>query len=80
MATDCSDSAVCGPLEPSSTNPAMATSLPKPVRRVHVRPMGSLCAWHFSSDSGNDRAQDVFSVVWDRSVDKDIGQNEPGLP
>ncbi len=27
----------------------------------------------FFNDLGNDRVQDVFGVVWDRSVDKDIG-------
>jgi uroporphyrinogen decarboxylase len=27
----------------------------------------------FFKDLGNDRVQDVFGVVWDRSVDKDIG-------
>ncbi len=27
----------------------------------------------FFTDLGNDRVQDVFGVVWDRSVDKDIG-------
>lgn len=27
----------------------------------------------FFTDLGNDRLQDVFGVVWDRSVDKDIG-------
>jgi uroporphyrinogen decarboxylase len=30
----------------------------------------------FFTDLGNDRVQDVFGVVWDRSVDKDIGQVE----
>ncbi len=28
----------------------------------------------FFTDLGNDHLQDVFKVVWDRSVDKDIGQ------
>ena len=27
----------------------------------------------FFTDLGNDRVQDVFGVVWDRSIDKDIG-------
>ena len=27
----------------------------------------------FFTDIGNDRVRDVFGVVWDRSVDKDIG-------
>jgi uroporphyrinogen decarboxylase len=30
----------------------------------------------FFADMGNDRVQDVFGVVWDRSVDKDIGNVE----
>ena len=30
----------------------------------------------FFSDLGDDRVQDVFGVVWDRSVDKDIGNVE----
>jgi uroporphyrinogen decarboxylase len=30
----------------------------------------------FFTDLGNDRVQDVFGVVWDRSVDKDIGNVE----
>ncbi len=30
----------------------------------------------FFSDLGNDRVQDVFGVVWDRSIDKDIGNIE----
>jgi len=30
----------------------------------------------FFADLGNHRVQDVFGVVWDRSVDKDIGQVE----
>jgi uroporphyrinogen decarboxylase len=30
----------------------------------------------FFSELGNNRVQDVFGVVWDRSVDKDIGQVE----
>jgi uroporphyrinogen decarboxylase len=30
----------------------------------------------FFSELGNDRVQDVFGVVWDRSVDKDIGNVE----
>jgi uroporphyrinogen decarboxylase len=39
----------------------------------------------FFTDLGDDRVQDVFGVVWDRSVDKDIGNvvgcvlNEPTL-
>ena len=30
----------------------------------------------FFSDLGNNRVQDVFGVVWDRSVDRDIGNVE----
>ncbi len=30
----------------------------------------------FFTDRGNDRVQDVFGVIWDRSVDKDIGHVE----
>ena len=30
----------------------------------------------FFTDLGNDRVQDVFGVVWDRSIDKDIGNVE----
>lgn len=30
----------------------------------------------FFTERGNDRVQDVFGVVWDRSVDKDIGNVE----
>ena len=30
----------------------------------------------FFDDLGNDRVRDVFGVVWDRSVDKDIGNVE----
>src|SRR5512136_2065067 len=30
----------------------------------------------FFTDLGHDRVQDVFGVVWDRSVDKDIGNVE----
>ena len=30
----------------------------------------------FFDDLGNDRVRDVFGVVWDRSVDKDIGITE----
>ena len=37
----------------------------------HLLELGS--AIGFFEDIGNDRFQDVFGVVWDRSVDKDIG-------
>ncbi len=30
----------------------------------------------FFTDLGNDRVRDVFGVVWDRSIDKDIGNVE----
>ena len=30
----------------------------------------------FFKDIGNDRVQDIFGVVWDRSIDKDIGNVE----
>ncbi len=33
----------------------------------------------FFKDLGNERVQDVFGVVWDRSIDKDIGNVEGGL-
>lgn len=38
----------------------------------HILGLGSDIG--FFTDLGNDRVQDVFGVVWDRSVDKDIGQ------
>jgi uroporphyrinogen decarboxylase len=37
----------------------------------HILELGS--AIGFFEDIGNDRLRDVFGVVWDRSVDKDIG-------
>jgi uroporphyrinogen decarboxylase len=37
----------------------------------HILELGSDIG--FFEDLGNNRARDVFSVVWDRSVDKDIG-------
>lgn len=40
----------------------------------HVVELGS--AIGFFTDLGNDRFQDVFGVVWDRSIDKDIGNPE----
>ncbi len=41
------------------------------VLKPHILPLGS--AIGFFEDIGNDRMRDVFGVVWDRSVDKDIG-------
>ena len=40
----------------------------------HLLELGS--AGGFYKDIGNDRVQDVFGVVWDRSQDKDIGNVE----
>ncbi len=40
----------------------------------HILNLGSVCG--FFEDLGNDRFRDVFGVVWDRSVDKDIGNVE----
>ena len=37
----------------------------------HIVGLGS--AIGFFEDLGNDRVRDVFGVVWDRSIDKDIG-------
>jgi len=41
------------------------------VLQNHLLKLGSDIG--FFTDLGNDRVQDVFGVVWDRSVDKDIG-------
>ena len=40
----------------------------------HILKLGSDIG--FFADLGNDHVQDVFSVVWDRSIDKDIGNVE----
>jgi uroporphyrinogen decarboxylase len=40
----------------------------------HILELGSDIG--FFEDIGNDRVRDVFGVVWDRSVDKDIGNVE----
>jgi len=40
----------------------------------HLMKLGSDIG--FFTNLGNDRAQDVFGVVWDRSIDKDIGNVE----
>jgi uroporphyrinogen decarboxylase len=40
----------------------------------HILELGS--AIGFFDDIGNNRVRDVFGVVWDRSVDKDIGNVE----
>lgn len=45
----------------------------------HILGLGN--AIGFFEDLGNDRVRDVFGVVWDRSIDKDIGIVEsPVLP
>ncbi len=45
----------------------------------HILELGS--AIGFFDDMGNDRVKDAFGVIWDRSVDKDIGVVEtPVLP
>src|SRR5512146_3210228 len=41
------------------------------VLQNHLLKLGSDIG--FFTDAGNDCVQDVFGVVWDRSVDKDIG-------
>jgi uroporphyrinogen decarboxylase len=43
----------------------------EPLMGNHILEMGNGIG--FFSDIGNERVQDVFGVVWDRSVDKDIG-------
>ena len=43
----------------------------------HILGLGN--AIGFFEDLGNDRMRDVFGVVWDRSVDKDIGNVERPL-
>lgn len=43
----------------------------EPVLQNHILGLGNGIG--FFTDLGNDRVQDVFGVVWDRSVDKDIG-------
>ena len=43
----------------------------EPIMDNHILHLGSDIG--FFSDVGNDCVQDVFGVVWDRSVDKDIG-------
>jgi uroporphyrinogen decarboxylase len=40
----------------------------------HILKLGSDIG--FFSNLGNDRLQDVFGVIWDRSIDKDIGNVE----
>ncbi len=44
------------------------------VLQNHILNLGSSTG--FFEDIGNDRVKDVFGVVWDRSVDKDIGNVE----
>ncbi len=48
-----------------------ATTDLEPVLGNHLLKLGSDIG--FFSELGNNRVQDVFGVVWDRSVDKDIG-------
>ena len=49
------------------------------VLQNHFLPLGSTIG--FFEDLGNDRFRDGFGVIWDRSVDKDIGNVEsPLLP
>jgi uroporphyrinogen decarboxylase len=43
----------------------------QPILRNHLLELGSSIG--FFEDLGNDRVRDVFGVIWDRSVDKDIG-------
>ena len=43
----------------------------------HILKLGSDIG--FFTDLGNNRLQDVFSVIWDRSIDKDIGTPEGSL-
>jgi len=49
----------------------------EPILQNHLLGLGS--AIGFFEDLGNDRFRDVFGVVWDRSVDKDIGNVERPL-
>lgn len=49
----------------------------EPHLQNHFLGLGS--AIGFFKDLGNDRFQDVFGVIWDRSVDKDIGNVEGTL-
>jgi len=42
-----------------------------PVLENHILPLG--CGDRLGTDLGNDHFQDYFGVVWDRSMDKDIG-------
>ncbi len=48
-----------------------------PVVGNHILLLGSDIG--FFDDLGNDRFRDVFGVVWDRSIDKDIGNPEKPL-
>ena len=43
----------------------------EPILDNHILSLGNGIG--FFEDLGNDRLQDVFGVIWDRSVDKDIG-------
>jgi len=46
----------------------------EPVLHNHLLGLGNGIG--FFEDIGNDRVRDVFGVVWDRSIDKDIGNVE----
>ena len=46
----------------------------EPILHNHLIALGN--AIGFFEDIGNDRVRDVFGVVWDRSIDKDIGNVE----
>ena len=46
----------------------------EPIMNNHLIRLGSDTV--FFSDIGNERAQDIFGVIWDRSEDKDIGMVE----
>lgn len=48
-----------------------------PFLQNHVLPLG--CGDRQFEDIGNDRVRDMFGVVWDRSVDRDIGVVESCL-
>jgi uroporphyrinogen decarboxylase len=56
-------------LEAHFKSPNLETSL-----QNHLLKLGSDIG--FFTDLGNHRVQDVFGVVWDRSIDKDIGNVE----
>jgi uroporphyrinogen decarboxylase len=49
----------------------------EPILHNHLLGLGNDIG--FFEDLGNDRVRDVFGVIWDRSVDKDIGNVENPL-